>query len=209
MGQAQPVSRFDFAAYMDWEAQQPERHEWVDGEVFAMTGARDAHNRIALNTASALLAALRGTPCRVFMSDMKLHVEAADAVFYPDVLVTCDARDCSPEADVAKRHPLLIVEVLSDSTAAYDRGRKFELYRRLAELQEVLFIAQDRMQLDLFRRNGQGRWELYPAGEGESLRLESVGMDLAVAQVYQDVLQETPQDPSQEWPQDQRPPAQS
>lgn len=190
MGQAQPVSRFDFAAYMDWEAQQPERHEWVDGEIFAMTGARDAHNQIAGNLYMALRVALRGTPCRAFISDMKLHVEAADAVFYPDVLVTCDARDRGPEADLAKRHPLLIVEVLSDSTAAYDRGRKFELYRRLQELQEVLFIAQDRMQLDLFRRNGQGRWELYPAAEGEVLRLESVGLDLAVAQVYQDVLPE-------------------
>jgi len=182
--------RFDFAAYMDWEAQQPERHEWVDGEIFAMTGARDAHNQIAGNLYMALRVALRGTPCRAFISDMKLHVEAADAVFYPDVLVTCDARDRGPEADLAKRHPLLIVEVLSDSTAAYDRGRKFELYRRLQELQEVLFIAQDRMQLDLFRRNGQGRWELYPAAEGEILRLESVGLDLAVAQVYQDVLPE-------------------
>jgi Uma2 family endonuclease len=182
--------RFDFAAYMDWEAQQPERHEWVDGEIFAMTGARDAHNQIAGNLYMALRVALRGTPCRAFISDMKLHVEAADAVFYPDVLVTCDARDRRPEADLAKRHPLLIVEVLSDSTAAYDRGRKFELYRRLPELQEVLFIAQDRMQLDLFRRNGQGRWELYPAAEGEVLRLESVGLDLAVAQVYQDVLPE-------------------
>ncbi|HQY07967.1 MAG TPA: Uma2 family endonuclease [Burkholderiaceae bacterium] len=182
--------RFDFAAYMDWEAQQPERHEWVDGEIFAMTGARDAHNQIAGNLYMALRVALRGTPCRAFISDMKLHVEAADAVFYPDVLVTCDARDRGPEADLAKRHPLLIVEVLSDSTAAYDRGRKFELYRRLQELQEVLFIAQDRMQLDLFRRNGQGRWELYPAAEGEVLRLESVGLDLAVAQVYQDVLPE-------------------
>lgn len=182
--------RFDFAAYMDWEARQPERHEWVDGEIFAMTGARDAHNQIAGNLYMALRVALRGTPCRAFISDMKLHVEAADAVFYPDVLVTCDARDRRPEADLAKRHPLLIVEVLSDSTAAYDRGRKFELYRRLQELQEVLFIAQDRMQLDLFRRNGQGRWELYPAAEGEVLRLESVGLDLAVAQVYQDVLPE-------------------
>ncbi len=175
---------------MDWEAQQPERHEWVDGEIFAMTGARDAHNQIAGNLYMALRVAVRGTPCRAFISDMKLHVEAADAVFYPDVLVTCDARDRRPEADLAKRHPLLIVEVLSDSTAAYDRGRKFELYRRLPELQEVLFIAQDRMQLDLFRRNGQGRWELYPAAEGEVLRLESVGLDLAVAQVYQDVLPE-------------------
>lgn len=104
--------------------------------------------------------------------------------------MTCEARDRGPDADLAKRHPRLIVEVLSDSTAAYDRGRKFELYRRLPELQEVLFIAQDRMQPHLFRRNGYGRWELYPAAEGEILRLESVRLDLAEAQVYQDGLPE-------------------
>ncbi len=188
MGQAQPVSRFDFATYLAWEAEQPERHEWVDGEVFAMTGARDAHNRIAGNFYVALHQALRGSPCRVFMSDMKLHVESADAAFYPDVFVTCDARDRSPEADLAKQHPLLIVEVLSDSTAAYDRGRKFELYRQLPQLQEVLFVEQHRMQIDLFRRNAQGRWELYPAGEGETLELASVALSLPLMQVYEEVL---------------------
>jgi Uma2 family endonuclease len=188
MGPAQPVSRFDYASYLAWEAEQVERHEWVDGEVFAMTGARDAHNRIALNIASGLLGHLRGSPCRVFMSDMKLRVDSADAVFYPDVFVTCDPRDRSPDADLVKQHPLLIVEVLSDSTAAYDRGRKFELYRRLPELQEVLFVDQERLQIDLFRRNGQGRWELYPAGEGELLRLDSLGLDLPVLQVYDGVL---------------------
>lgn len=192
MGQAQPVSRFDYASYLAWEVEQVERHEWVDGDVFAMTGARDAHNRIAGNLYVALHQALRGSPCRVFMSDMKLRVDAADAVFYPDVFVTCDPRDRAPDADLVKQHPLLIVEVLSDSTAAYDRGRKFELCRRLPELQELLFVDQERLQIDLFRRNGQGRWELYPAGEGEILRLESLGLDLAVAQVYQDVLPPPP-----------------
>ncbi|HMX11197.1 MAG TPA: Uma2 family endonuclease [Burkholderiaceae bacterium] len=188
MGQAQLASRFDFATYMAWEAEQTERHEWVDGEVFAMTGARDAHNRIAGNLYVAFHQALRGSPCRVFMSDMKLRVESADAVFYPDVFVTCDARDRGPAADLAKQHPRLIVEVLSDSTAAYDRGRKFELYRQLPDLQEVLFVEQGRLQIDLFRRNAQGRWELYPASEGETLQLASVGLALSVAEVYAQVL---------------------
>jgi Uma2 family endonuclease len=188
MGPAQRASRFDYATYLAWEAEQPERHEWVDGEVFAMTGARDAHNRIAGNLYVAIHQALRGSPCRVFMSDMKLRVESADAAFYPDVFVTCDARDRSPEADLAKQHPLLIAEVLCDSTAAYDRGRKFELYRQLPELQELLFVEQVRMQIDLFRRNAQGRWELYPAGAGETLQLASVGLALTVSEVYEQVL---------------------
>ena len=188
MGQAQETSRFDYATYLAWEAEQSECHEWVDGDVYAMTGARDGHNRIAGNIYVALHLALRGTPCRVFMSDMKLRVESADAVFYPDVFVTCDARDRSPEADLMKQHPLLIAEVLSDSTAAYDRGRKFELCRQLPDLQEVMFVATDRMQVDLFRRNAQGRWELYPAGDGDTLELASLALELPVAEVYTDVL---------------------
>jgi Uma2 family endonuclease len=188
MGQAQETSRFDYATYLAWEAEQSECHEWVDGDAYAMTGARDGHNRIAGNIYVALHLALRGTPCRVFMSDMKLRVESADAVFYPDVFVTCDARDRSPEADLMKQHPLLIAEVLSDSTAAYDRGRKFELYRQLPDLQEVMFVATDRMQVDLFRRNAQGRWELYPAGDGDTLELASLALELPVAEVYADVL---------------------
>lgn len=118
---------FDAAAYLAWEETQPERHEYVGGEVFAMTGARDGHNTIALNIASWLRSALRGTPCRAFIADMKLRVEAANAFFYPDVLMTCDERDKQPEAELAKQHPSLVVEVLSESTAAYDRGLRFNI----------------------------------------------------------------------------------
>lgn len=188
MGQAQAVTSFDFEAYLAWEAEQTERHEWVDGEVFAMTGARDAHNRIAGNIFVALKLAMKGTACRTFMADMKLHVEADDSAFYPDVFVSCDPRDREPQADLAKRHPGLIVEVISESTGAYDRGRKFEAYRRLPSLQEVLFVEQDRRHVDLFRRNREGRWELFPVGEDGRLQLESVAAALSVEQIYEDVL---------------------
>lgn len=188
MGHAHVASRFDLAGFLAWEAEQPDRHEWVDGEVFAMTGARDAHNRIAGNLYVALRNSLRGTPCRTFMSDMKVHIETTDAVVYPDVFVTCDPRDRSAEADLAKRHPTLVVEVISNSTGAYDRGRKFELYRSLASLQEVLFVEQDRMQVDLFRRNDDGHWVLYPAGEADAIELTSLGQTLSVASIYEDVL---------------------
>ena len=189
MGLAQTTPPFNFDSYMAWEAEQPERHEWVDGEVFAMTGARDAHNRISLNIAATLKAALRGTPCRTYMSDMKLHSDVADASFYPDVLVTCDPRDKSPEADLVKHHAKLVVEVISASTGAYDRGRKFEIYRSMPTVEEVLFVEQTRMQVDLFRRNAEGRWELYPSSAGEVVQLSSLGLDLRVADVYEDVLE--------------------
>ncbi len=95
---------------------------------------------------------------------MKLRIERADAVFYPDVFVTCDARDRQPEASLAKQHPALIIEVLSDSTAAFDRGRKFELYQQIDTLQEYLLIEQDRKHADLFRKNSEGLWVLRAVG---------------------------------------------
>lgn len=188
MGQALVAPKLDLAGFLTWESEQAERHEWVDGEIFAMTGARDGHNTLALNVAVALKAGLRGSGCRVFISDMKLHVAAADAVFYPDVFVTCDPRDRTAEADLVKRHPGFIVEVISESTGAYDRGRKFELYRMLPSLQEVLFLEQDRMHADLFRRNEEGRWELFPATAEGTLTLTSVPVTLSLTEIYEDVL---------------------
>ncbi len=144
MGLPQLAPRFSIDDYMAWEAKQVERHEYVGGEVFVRESASSVHNIINGNLAIGLRSALRGTPCHVFLIDMKLRVEAADAVFYPDVLVTCDARDKGPDADTAKCHPCLIVEVLSESTATYDRGLKFEHYRGIDTLKEYLLVEQDR-----------------------------------------------------------------
>ena len=127
MAQPQIQPRLDLEAYLAWEETQIERHEYLAGEVFAMSSGTDAHYTILGNFFAGLNASLSGTPCRPFVSEMKVHIETADAVLYPDGFVTCDTRDKTPEAALAKAHPTLIAEVLSDSTAAYDRGRKFEL----------------------------------------------------------------------------------
>lgn len=188
MGPLQQQLKFSLDDFMLWESEQSERHEYINGEVFAMTGARDTHNTIALNIASALRSALRGSPCRAFIADMKLRIDAADAAFYPDVMVTCDARDKTPEADLAKRHPTLIVEVLSESTAAYDRGLKFECYRNIETLKEYLLIEQDRRHADLFRRREEdGLWVLYASGATDDVVLESVGVRLSMDVLYEDV----------------------
>ncbi|WP_251971883.1 Uma2 family endonuclease [Sphaerotilus microaerophilus] len=182
----QPRPAFDIPAYLDWEAAQADRHEYIAGEVFAMTGARGTHNLIAGNVYMALRQALRGTPCRTHIEGMKLHVQAADAVLYPDVFVTCDPQDLTEQAELAKTSPKLVVEVLSESTAAYDRGLKFELYQRLPSLQEYLLIEQDRVHADLFRRNAEGLWVLHPSGPGETVQLDSVGLTLPMELIYED-----------------------
>lgn len=186
MGMALKKETMNAADYLVWEETQMERHEFVAGEVFAMAGARDSHNTIALNTATALRSALRGTPCRTFIGDMKLQVDAVDAYFYPDVMVTCDPRDKLPEADLSKAYPRLIVEVLSDSTARYDRSRKFEYYQHIETLQEYLLIEHDRRHVDLFRRNEEGLWVLHPLSDQGSITLASVEVSLDLDLIFED-----------------------
>ena len=176
-----------FEAYMAWEADQPERHEFFAGEVFAMTGARATHNTIAGNVFALLKQALRGTPCRVFFTDMKLHAASVNASFYPDVFVSCDPRDRTPDAELVQRHPQLVVEVLSDSTAAFDRGQKFEAYRSLDSLTAYLLVEQNRPHADLFVRNAEGLWVLNPVGEGESLTIAPLGVVLPMEAIYEGI----------------------
>ena len=189
-----------FEAYIAWEAEQPERHEFLGGEVFAMTGARATHNTIAGNVFALLRDALRGTPCRIFIADMKLQVASAEASFYPDVFVSCDPRDRTTDAELVQRHPKLVIEVLSDSTAAFDRGRKFEAYRSLDSLEAYLLIEQHRPHADLFLRNAEGLWVLNPVREGESLPIAPLGVVLTMAAVYESVVFDAQPPATQEAP---------
>ena len=173
--------------FIAWESEQAERHEFVGGKVFARTGDRDGHNTIAGNVFAILRNHLRGTPCRAYIADMKLHVARESAVFYPDVMVTCHPRDLGPEASLEKQQPKLIVEVLSNSTAAYDRGEKFRACRSIDAFEEYVLVDQNKHYAEIFRKDASGHWVLYPAEAGEILRLESVGLLLSMAEVYEDV----------------------
>ena len=165
MALPQQKQPFDAAEYLTWEAGQAERNEYVAGEVFAMVGVRQSHNVATLNLAMALRSHLKGTSCRVFIESVKTRVEAADCFFYPDIAVTCYSRDRNTPEYIS--HPSLLVEVLSESTAAYDRGKKFAAYRKLESLQEYLLVDLDSRRLELFRRNPENHWVLYDSGAGE------------------------------------------
>lgn len=180
---AQP--KFGAEDYLAWEANQPVKHEYLAGEVFAMAGGSDAHVTVSLNLASALRSHLRGTPCRTYIADMKLRVAAADAYFYPDVFVTCSAADAQQPQE--KAEPVLVAEVLSPSTEAFDRGGKFAAYRSLPSLQEYLLIDPDRRSVEVYRRDTSGHWVLYPYSGDEVLELGSVHLSLPLAQVFEDV----------------------
>lgn len=173
--------------YLAWEEQQPCKNEYVRGEVYAMVGARLTHNLITGNAYMWLRQALKGSPCRTFASDSKLQIAASGDHLYPDVMVTCDARDAIAGEDRFVRHPWLVVEVLSDSTAAYDRGLKFELYRSLDTLTHYLLIEQARPHADLFFQNAQGQWVLQPLSLDDSMQIDRLGQPWPVASLYEDV----------------------
>jgi Uma2 family endonuclease len=176
------------AEYFAWEAEQTERHDYYHGDVFAMAGGSDAHNTASLNFASALKSHLRGTPCRVFMSDMRLELAPNTHYSYPDVFVTCDPRDATSEASHLKKYPKLVVEVISPSTSEYDQGRKFEQYRQITGLDEVLFIDPVRRSVELFQRTQEAsRWLLIPAPEGGGVHLRTVNMDVTMATVFEGI----------------------
>lgn len=183
---SQPASRltFTFDDYLEWENRQPTRHEFVRGEVFAMTGATDLHNEVRGNLYTLLRQHLRGTPCRVFMADVKVRVETADCGFYPDLLVTCAESDRADR--YIKRSPLLVVEVLSASTAAFDVGDKFAAYRQLDSLREYVLVDQERVRVQIYRRL-DSQWLVDSVGPGERLRLESIDLECPVEAVYEDL----------------------
>jgi len=183
-----PAHKPTFTAtdYLAWEPSQLDRHEYIDGEVFAMAGAEDRHVTVSLNVAMALRQHLSGSACRTYISDMRVHVASANSYFYPDVLVTCSAGDTA--RPVFKTEPKLIIEVLSPGTAAYDRGLKFSCYRQLASLEEYVLIDPETRSTDGYRKGQDGLWVLHPFASGAPVTLASVALTLSAAQLFADVL---------------------
>jgi len=178
-------SRLSAGDYLAGEEKSSVKHEYVGGEVFAMAGAGEAHVTVSGNLFALLRSHVRGGPCRVYIADMKVRVEKADAFYYPDLFVTCDPADA--RENLFKRNPTLVVEVLSDSTAAFDRGVKFAHYRMLDSLREYVLIEPERQSVDVFRRDAEGRWVLYPIAEGDELELASLDFRCPMTAVYEDV----------------------
>ncbi|MEZ2321098.1 MAG: Uma2 family endonuclease [Microcoleus sp.] len=175
--------------YLEWEAQQEIRHEYVNGEVFAMTGNTIPHNDIALNFYTALRPHLRSTGCRMNVSDVKLQVSFQSRYYYPDVIVSCDPQDLNSRQFI--QHPKIIVEVLSPSTSAKDRDEKFTCYLKIPTLQEYILIDSQKIFVERYCR-GEGRmWLYYSYTAGEIITLSSIGFNLPIALLYEDVGFET------------------
>lgn len=186
---ASPQPFLSVEDYLQLESRSPTKHEYMNGDVYGMAGASDAHVTIAGNLFALLRSHLRGRGCRVFIADMKARIEARNCFYYPDVMVTCDPRD--QETPNYKRFPKLIVEVLSDSTEAFDRGDKFETYQALDSLEEYVLINTRHRRVECFRRNAEGLWILqYYTPETNRFELQSVDFSDSLMVLYEDVVLE-------------------
>ena len=164
------------------------RSEFFDGEMFAMAGARQAHNRLVANLIAGLHRHFRSRPCDVYPSDMRVCVNATGLYTYPDVVAVCGEQVFLDDEKDTLLNPGLLIEVLSPSTEAYDRGRKFEQYQSIESLREYLLVASDRAHVDLYSRQGDGRWLLTSVeGRDSVLTLESVGVQFTLADLYEKV----------------------
>ncbi len=185
---SQPAQRMTEAEYLAFERASELRHECFAGEVFAMTGASEAHNLIAADVLVSLRNQLRGRPCKVYIADMRVKVAATGLYTYPDLSVVCgEARFADNQFDMLL-NPTVIIEVLSPSTEACDRGRKFQHYRQIETLRACLLIAQDSPRIERYLRHDDGAWLLTDAhGLDARLSLAAIGCALALADVYEQV----------------------
>jgi Uma2 family endonuclease len=173
--------------YLALERKSPVKHEYYGGEMFAMAGASRVHNLIAGNLHAEIRAQIRGRPCEAYVSDIRVLVSPTWLYTYPDVVAVCGERQFEDSEVDTLLNPNLIVEVLSPSTEAYDRGKKFAHYRRLESLREYVMVAQDQVRVERYTRQGD-EWLLTELSRLEdTLRLESVGCAVALSAIYERV----------------------
>ncbi|MFM2312304.1 MAG: hypothetical protein RLZZ04_1580 [Cyanobacteriota bacterium] len=182
--------RFTPEEYFQWEEGQQLRHEYINGEVYAMSGGTINHSKIASNLNFILKSHLRGGGCQVLTSDARVNIVQSNDYVYPDLSVTCDDRDRTTSQYIT--YPCLVIEVLSTSTANYDRGDKFRMYRRNPSLQDYLLIDTEKIAIDLYRHNELGNWEIVNYQAGDTIKLQCINLSCLIEDVYEDIVFESP-----------------
>lgn len=177
MSQFSKVPQLTADEYLAHEARAEVRHEYVNGQIFAMTGATEAHNVISGNLYALLHTELKGSACRAFINDMKVKVELANSFYYPDIMVTCEPFDGK---SVFKQEPILIAEVLSPSTSHIDRREKLVAYRQLSSLRQYLIVHQNKYRIESYRKDIAEKWEFTVLGHNDVLCFESLGSGFSV-----------------------------
>ncbi|MDC3953471.1 Uma2 family endonuclease [Polyangium jinanense] len=179
------------AEYLAAEETSDTKHEFLNGETFAMAGGTLEHARLQGNVYHELRNRLGDRRCSVFPSDARVRVEATGLSTYPDVSVVCGPLERHPEDKNSFVNPTVLVEVLSESTEAYDRGSKFHHYRQIPSLQEYVLVSSHRRHVEVFRRNPDGSWTLRDTKDKGAAELTSIGCKLSLDEVYRDVFEES------------------
>ena len=171
--------------YLAYETQSPVRHEYIAGEIFAMTGASIRHNVIAGNLFAELRTHLKGTPCRALIEGVKLRLRKEQSYFYPDVMVTCEDRlqELDSQQQIVEA-PLVVIEILSPTTEATDRREKLRAYRTLPCLKEYLLVSQEQAQVEIYRRRGDIGWDIITYEPGDTVEIASLEIKLGMAEIY-------------------------
>ena len=177
------------AQYLAMERASQTKHEFLDGEICAMTGASERHNLITMSTLASLYGQLRGRPCRVYPGDMRVKVAATGLYTYPDISVVCGRTELADENQDTLLNLVLIIEILFRATSRYDHGEKFSHYRRIPTLAEYLLIAQTRCAVEHYLRQPDGKWLLTEYNDlADVIELPSIGCRLALSDVYEQVV---------------------
>jgi Uma2 family endonuclease len=179
------LHRYSFADYLAFEEASTTKHEFLNGEIYGMAGGTPEHAALAVAVSSALLTQLRGGPCRVYSSDLRVRVLATGLATYPDVTVVCGELERDPESATTVVNPRAVVEVLSDGTEAYDRGQKLDHYRRVPSLAAVILVSHRAPRIELWERAGDGAWSSRELGPGELAEIAALPARLSVDEVYQ------------------------
>jgi len=175
---------YTYDEYRAFEDANPARHEYVDGQILAMAGGTPAHARLQAAVLYALERRLEGSSCQAFPSDLRVRIAATGMATYPDVTVVCGQVQPDPADPNAVGNPTVIVEVLSDRTEAYDRGKKFEHYKKLPSLQLYVLVSHRERRVETRERSSDGKWVERVAGRGENFRLAAAGVELTVDEIY-------------------------
>jgi Uma2 family endonuclease len=172
--------------YFTWEEKQLNKHEYINGEVYAMSGGSKNHSLISVRFITLFSNHLESSGCETGNSDLRVNIVESNDYTYPDVSITCDERDKNTTQYIT--YPCLIVEVLSGSTEAYDRGGKFRMYRNNPVLQDYLLVSSTKIEMDLYHKKDTGEWIILNYKEGDTVELKSINLSFVIEQVYRGLV---------------------
>ncbi len=178
------LHRYSLADYLALEEASNTKHEFLNGEIYGMAGGTPEHAALAVAVSATLLAQLRGGPCRVYSSDLRVRVLATGLATYPDVTVVCGELERDPESPTTVTNPRVVVEVLSDGTEAYDRGQKLDHYRHIPSLGAVVLVSHRTPAIEVWERTSDGAWSRREFATGQAAEIEALPARLLIDEVY-------------------------